>query len=272
MPSKNPEQLHVRLSSESMEVLKYATHGNSRFSTYGDVINEALSVWKLSLDGSFDEAIEDIERNAQLKKEKVLSLKAKIEDGMVIVPPLTPVLVEKVKTEEVAYARFTKEELLARCNETEPAGVLDWARAWKNELLAVGWESSDFVNAKISQLRTVPKTAKVAPSVQDPVALTPAQNRIEALVLRLYRIATGAPGMDHFDFDFKEIRRLGINNGQIGQFKDTVLKKFSAKVLPDITAKKMKKESAEATVAIFEDKWMREFETTNKEKELLRGC
>ena len=277
MPEHERTLIHVRLNHQSVETLKHARHATG-FATNQEVVDEALKLYNMVLSNEFDKSKQEIMTNAYEDVRRVERLEQWANSDKVVVKevvrveaPPEPVLAAEDPNIN-PFAKYSRDDLLAKCIDTEASMIMDWTKAWKAELDEVGWKPGDFVKAKLEWNKAhlkakVPVSTASATPVLTEVNTT--QFRIDALVRRLYNISLGDKNMARFQKDFEMIRALGINNGQMETFKATVITAFKRKVQPDIIAKRVKAENVEGTLTIFEDAWFREFETTEEEKEEL---
>lgn len=265
------EQLHVRLTRQSMDIIDYALVATSSRSNQ-QVIDEALKVYNMFLRDTYDVAREELKMNFDVEHRRIdrieeLAKSDRVTKGVVEVP--VPVINPPLPDAN-PFAKHSRDELLAKCRDTQPSMVADWAKNWKQELTDVGWTINEFVACKMANInKESVKVKEEAPAAVQTTGQTPSQYRIEMLVRRLYNVALGEKGLAHFTKDFENVRALNLDGRQLDQFKSTVISKFRNKLKPDIIAKKVKTENEEVVLALFEDAWFREFETSEEDKQML---
>jgi hypothetical protein len=274
MPEHERKLMHLRLNHQSVETLKHALHVTG-LHTNQEVIDEALKLYNMVLSGEFDRSKEEIMSNALADVKRVERLEEWASSDKVVVKQVVrevaPPVVAAEPEPDYSFAQYSRDDMLARCKDTDPSKILDWAKNWKGELAEVGWTPNEFAKAKLEWNRVNLKVkAPVAEAAVPAKGQSDAQFRIEALARRLKNIASGDKNMAHFSKDFEHVRALGINNGQLESFKDAVIKMFSSQVEGMLRAKTIQPNAVEGTLALFEDAWFREFELSDEQKEGTR--
>jgi len=265
----------VRLNDASIEVLNFALE---RFPgrSVQEVFDDALEKYGVLIRGSFDEAKEEARVEYMEKVRGYDRLRELTESERYLAPePFTskePVLaatpVAIVSLVASPHPKFSRERMLAQCSVEKDPDIRAWCKEgnWGDNLKDVGWTVDDFVDAKLKmvQMGIEQGLTQAAPVKKEVDMKGLVQFRVEQLVTRLYNVAMGDKSQANFSGVFKYIQEMQnngyINNGQLEQLKEEVLKKFQHRAVGEIGAKRMRKENAEVAVALFEGAWLKAFE------------